>query len=414
MEGKTVALVSSGDPGIYGMAGLVLEMAWAEKLQVQIEIIPGVTSAGAAAAALGAPLMLDYATISLSDILVPWETIRARLEAVAAADFRCCSLQSEKPKTDLPVGKGFRYLPEIPSGRDAGRDCFRSWPRRATRDPDRSGPFSGSRYRNEKRRDHRKQDIEEPRWPVYHAAGLQTVILLIGGTSDTAPIATGLANAGFRILVSTATDIPLDTGSHPRIARRCGFLDASGWSALIREHGFELVVDAAHPFATGVHALIRQEASKAGVPCIAYERPAGGCAGKTGVIRTTGHDKAAAIACRLGKPILLTTGTKDLLPYVRGVRRTGAFLHRARPAASAIDRGLSRSWNSPPLHCCRSRAFFCDRQPRDHPAFRSGGPDHKRQRAFRRGSGKNAGCAPGELYHCFDRETTACYRGYFR
>ena len=175
------------------------------------------------------------------------------------------------------------------------------------------------------------------------------MILLIGGTSDTAPIATGLANAGFRILVSTATDIPLDTGSHPRIARRCGFLDASGWSALIREHGFELVVDAAHPFATGVHALIRQEASKAGVPCIAYERPAGGYAGKTGVIRTTGHDKAAAIACRLGKPILLTTGTKDLLPYVRESRRTGAFLIvRVLPHPPSIEACLVAGI---PRHC---------------------------------------------------------------
>ena len=85
-EGQTVALVSSGDPGIYGMAGLVLELAAAENAAVAIEIIPGVSSSGAAAARLGAPLMCDFATISLSDLLVPWDTIRARLEAVASAD----------------------------------------------------------------------------------------------------------------------------------------------------------------------------------------------------------------------------------------------------------------------------------------------------------------------------------------
>ncbi|MGA2617076.1 MAG: precorrin-3B C(17)-methyltransferase [Thermoguttaceae bacterium] len=84
--GEVVALVSSGDPGIYGMAGLALELAEADKLCVPIEIIPGVTAASAAAAALGAPLMLDFAVISLSDLLVPWPTIRRRLEAVAAAD----------------------------------------------------------------------------------------------------------------------------------------------------------------------------------------------------------------------------------------------------------------------------------------------------------------------------------------
>ncbi len=84
--GATVSLVSSGDAGVYGMAGLALELVAAEQLQVAIEIVPGVSAAHAAAARLGAPLALDYASISLSDLLVPWETIRARLEAVAAAD----------------------------------------------------------------------------------------------------------------------------------------------------------------------------------------------------------------------------------------------------------------------------------------------------------------------------------------
>ncbi len=85
-EGATVALISSGDAGIYGMAGLALELAGRESQPIPIEIIPGVTAAGAAAAKLGAPLMLDFACISLSDILVPWEMIRKRLEAVASAD----------------------------------------------------------------------------------------------------------------------------------------------------------------------------------------------------------------------------------------------------------------------------------------------------------------------------------------
>lgn len=84
--GETVALVSSGDPGVYGMAGLVLELAETKGSAVQIEIVPGVSAANALAARLGAPLMCDFATLSLSDLLVPWETIRGRLEAVAAAD----------------------------------------------------------------------------------------------------------------------------------------------------------------------------------------------------------------------------------------------------------------------------------------------------------------------------------------
>jgi len=86
-DGEQVALISSGDPGIYGMAGLAIELAQAEGITVPIEIIPGVTSASAAAAKLGAPLMCDYATISLSDLLVPWDIIRKRVEAATEADF---------------------------------------------------------------------------------------------------------------------------------------------------------------------------------------------------------------------------------------------------------------------------------------------------------------------------------------
>jgi precorrin-3B C17-methyltransferase len=85
-NGNVVALVSSGDPGIYGMAGLAIELAAAEGINIPIEIIPGVSAANAAAARLGAPLMCDFATLSMSDLLVPWETIRKRLKAVAAAD----------------------------------------------------------------------------------------------------------------------------------------------------------------------------------------------------------------------------------------------------------------------------------------------------------------------------------------
>lgn len=85
-SGKRVALISSGDAGIYGMAGLALEMLHAQGLRLPVSMVPGVTAASAAAASLGAPLMLDFACISLSDLLVPWERIRKRLEAVAAGD----------------------------------------------------------------------------------------------------------------------------------------------------------------------------------------------------------------------------------------------------------------------------------------------------------------------------------------
>jgi precorrin-3B C17-methyltransferase len=84
--GSTVAFVSSGDAGVYGMAGLALEMIAAERVPVAIEVVAGISAANSAASRMGAPLMLDYACISLSDLLVKWEQVRQRVEAVAAAD----------------------------------------------------------------------------------------------------------------------------------------------------------------------------------------------------------------------------------------------------------------------------------------------------------------------------------------
>lgn len=85
--GKQVALVSGGDPGIYAMAGLVFEMAKEAEYPCRIEIIPGLAAINSCAARLGAPLMHDFAAISLSDLLTPWELIEKRLEAAADADF---------------------------------------------------------------------------------------------------------------------------------------------------------------------------------------------------------------------------------------------------------------------------------------------------------------------------------------
>lgn len=86
-EGKRVALVCGGDPGIYAMAGLVFELARTMNTSVPIDIIPGIAALNACAAILGAPLMHDFAAISLSDLMTPWELIEQRLAAVAPADF---------------------------------------------------------------------------------------------------------------------------------------------------------------------------------------------------------------------------------------------------------------------------------------------------------------------------------------
>lgn len=88
-EGNTVCVVSSGDSGVYGMASLLFELA-ADTPDIAIEVIPGVTAAVSGAALLGAPIGHDFAVISLSDLLTPWEVIEKRVRAAATGDFAIC------------------------------------------------------------------------------------------------------------------------------------------------------------------------------------------------------------------------------------------------------------------------------------------------------------------------------------
>lgn len=94
----TISLISSGDSGIYGMASVLLETAHKQKSDIEIEIVPGVTSAVFSAALLGAPIAHDFAVISLSDLLTPWELIEKRIEVAAKGDFVICFYNPKSKK----------------------------------------------------------------------------------------------------------------------------------------------------------------------------------------------------------------------------------------------------------------------------------------------------------------------------
>lgn len=101
LEGKKVAFVCSGDAGVYGMAGLMYEVA-KNHPEVEIKVISGVTAACSGAAVLGAPLIHDFAVISLSDLLTPWEKIAKRLDFASKADFVICLYNPKsKKRVDL-------------------------------------------------------------------------------------------------------------------------------------------------------------------------------------------------------------------------------------------------------------------------------------------------------------------------
>ncbi len=130
LEGRRVSIISSGDPGIYGMAGIVLEILRSEdKKKIEIEIIPGVMAAAACASLLGAPLAHDFAVISLSDLLTDRREIEDRLGAAGKADF-VIVLYNPKSKTRAePLEKAWEIIakyrsPSTPVGivKNAFRD----------------------------------------------------------------------------------------------------------------------------------------------------------------------------------------------------------------------------------------------------------------------------------------------------
>lgn len=127
-KGKVVSLVSSGDPGVYGMAGLTLELVSQSGSAVPIEVIPGVPASYAASALLGAPLAHDHAIISLSDLLTPWELIEKRLRLAAQGDFSIVLYNPKSSQRTWQIEKTQQILleyhpPTIPVGivKDAGR-----------------------------------------------------------------------------------------------------------------------------------------------------------------------------------------------------------------------------------------------------------------------------------------------------
>ncbi len=128
LTGKTVAMICSGDAGVYGMAGLMHEVC-ADYPELDLEVVPGITAACAGAAVLGAPLIHDFAVISLSDLLTPWEKIEKRLDLAAQADFCICLYNPSSKKRADYLQKACDIMlksksPDTPCGyvQNIGRD----------------------------------------------------------------------------------------------------------------------------------------------------------------------------------------------------------------------------------------------------------------------------------------------------
>lgn len=114
-KGEIVSLISNGDPGIYGMAGLALELN--KTYHVEIEVIPGVTAVNAAASLIGAPLMHDFVIISLSTLLTPWKLIEKRIRCAAEGDFVIAIYNPKSKKRVEQIVKAKEIIKRYRSGK---------------------------------------------------------------------------------------------------------------------------------------------------------------------------------------------------------------------------------------------------------------------------------------------------------
>lgn len=160
------------------------------------------------------------------------------------------------------------------------------------------------------------------------------MILLAGGTSETAPMATALLRAGHRVLVSLATEADLGLADDPALEVRRGRLDNFGFKELISRRGIAAVVDASHPFAQALHRELTEVCADLGIPRIRFERPE--LEFGPGVEVAESHEAAAVSALRHGRPVLLTTGSRNLLPYLEAARSANLPLFaRVLPGAES-------------------------------------------------------------------------------
>jgi len=167
------------------------------------------------------------------------------------------------------------------------------------------------------------------------------MILLLGGTSETADLAEALAAADLYVIVSTVTDLPLNTGAYPRIERVTGALDAPSMERMVRNRGIKAIVDATHPYAAGAHETARRVADKVGLPCFTWTRePTRYDAGAVDI--ADDHEHAAELAASHGRTVLLTTGSKNLSIYAESCRNSGVpLIARVLPEPESIEACLA-------------------------------------------------------------------------
>jgi precorrin-3B C17-methyltransferase len=345
--GSRVALVSSGDVGIYAMAALAFE-EMREDDAFAVNVVPGITAASSCASLLGSPLSHDFATLSLSGLMCPWEWIEARARHIAAADLACVLYNVQSSGRIEGI---YRVLEILLEHKSASTLC--GVIRNAYR-PEQSVAIHrlqelaslrfdmlttiviGNRFTRRKR-----EWIFTPRGYSDWASGVMgsvpelpsNAVWVFSGTSDGNALARELGQDYGPIVISTASEY----GAELAREQCAGVTVWSGRQGMdLRRRALHAsqaraIVDATHPYAQQMSEQLIAVADEVGLPYIRYERPGGldPTSGRgLGAKCHDGLEHNAAVLCEsaaeaadraiaIGRRIFLTTGSKDLPTFLQ-------------------------------------------------------------------------------------------------
>lgn len=418
--GARVALISSGDIGIYAMAALAYE-EMREDDTFAVNLVPGVTSANACASLLGSPLSHDFATLSLSDLLCPWQWIVDRARHIAQADLACVFYNVQSAARQEGVYRILRVMLESKAPHTlcgVVRNAYRPDQHVAIHRLDELPGLQfdmlttiviGNRYTQRKRdwiftprgyNDWKMEGAEVAAANTVAAAEVNAVnavnaidalaatppnaalsatavdgtalpsgaVWVFSGTGDGNALAAAVAADGYPVVVSAATahggelalrDCPgaaVFAGRHGMQARR----------NILATSGARVLLDATHPYATIISEQLMALSLQLGIPYLRYERSSGLPADEssssmgsgTAAVTTCGDmAQAAELAMAAGRRIFLATGSKDLAQFLKAPHAARhAWFARITAEPEFIQRALDLGL--PQSHLCAMQGPF--------------------------------------------------------
>lgn len=327
--GATVSLISSGDIGIYAMAALAFE-EMQEDDTYAVNVIPGITSANACASLLGSPLSHDFATLSLSDLLCPWDWIEHRARHIAQADLACVMYNVQSAGRQQGVYRVLQLMLESKAPHTlcgVVKNAYRPGQQVSIHRLDELPSLQfdmlttivvGNRFTKRK-----KGFIFTPRgyndWSVGDtpapAPNLpKEAAWVFSGTSDGNALAHALADQ-FPVVVSAATEHGGALAAGPKLTVWAGRQGIEARRQALVASGARVLIDATHPYATLMSEQLVGLARELNIPYLRYER-ASDYQPADGVWRAT-PQLAAQTAIASGQRIFLATGSKDLATYLQ-------------------------------------------------------------------------------------------------